>query len=326
MKKLSLLSLLAAIGSIQAQDARFTQFFASPLYLNPALAGSGNNIGEYQGGRIGMNYRNQWSRLMTPYNTVSLYYDQNLSETLGSIGAIITEDIAGEGNFQTLNASAVYSYTTPFGYSGWAGRYGIQLGYQNSSVDFMKLRFQDQIDPTIGVTQPTNEIFGANSKGYLNTSVGAVFYNEAFYVGGSMHNITEPTYTFYSGTDNAVPRRITGMIGGKLDLNNGSYLLPGVVYQQQGNFTDLNAGFQLSTEKFSMGTYYRRSMMYEGHADALSFLIGITNDMFSFGYTYDMTVSALKQDMPISSEISLRFFFDSPRFHGMGEDVVFPMF
>lgn len=328
MKKLliSSLCLLTIFSPSRAQDARFSQFFASPLYLNPALAGSANNPGEYQGGRIGLNYRNQWSKLMVPFTTMSLYYDQNISQTLGSIGAIITEDIAGEGNFQTLNASAVYSYTTPFGYSGWAGRYGLQLGYQNSSVDFMKLRFQDQIDPTVGVVQPTSEIFGANAKGYFNSAVGAIFYNEALYFGGSMHNITEPTYTFYSDNQNIIPRRITAMAGAKIELNNGSYLLPSAVYMKQANFTDFNAGIQLSNEQFTMGTYYRRSMMYQGHADAISLTVGINRDMFAFGYTYDMTVSDLKQNMPISNEISLRFYFDSPMFHGAGEDVVFPMF
>lgn len=317
---------LICIGSLNAQDARFSQYFAAPIYLNPALAGSANNPNENKGGRVGLNYRNQWSKLMTPYNTVSLYYDQNLSQTLGSIGAIITQDVAGEGNFQTLNTSAVYSYTTPFGYSGWAGRYGLQAGFQNSSVDFMKLRFQDQIDPTAGAIQPTSEVFGANAKGYFNTAVGAVFYNEGVYLGGSIHNITEPTYTLYSATSNAIPRRYTVMAGGKVDLNNGSHLLPGAVYQKQGNFTDFNLGFQLAANQFSMGTYYRRSMMYQGHADAVSLMIGITKDMFAFGYTYDMTISDLKQNTPISSEISLRFFFDSPRYYGAGEDVVFPMF
>ena len=37
-----------------AQDIQFSQYYAAPLYLNPALAGI-NQIG-----RAGINYRNQW--------------------------------------------------------------------------------------------------------------------------------------------------------------------------------------------------------------------------------------------------------------------------
>jgi len=39
---------------IQAQDPTFTQFYANPVYLNPALAGSSGCP------RIALNYRNEW--------------------------------------------------------------------------------------------------------------------------------------------------------------------------------------------------------------------------------------------------------------------------
>ena len=40
--------------STKAQDATFSQFYANPTYLNPALAGSGICP------RVSLNYRNQW--------------------------------------------------------------------------------------------------------------------------------------------------------------------------------------------------------------------------------------------------------------------------
>ena len=56
MKKIFLSLLLASIiFSVKAQDPAFSQFFASPLTLNPALTGKFN--GDV---RVAGNYRDQW--------------------------------------------------------------------------------------------------------------------------------------------------------------------------------------------------------------------------------------------------------------------------
>jgi len=55
---LTLTLILAAISysnDLKAQDPHFSQFYAAPLYLNPALAGT--SAGNY---RVGVNYRDQW--------------------------------------------------------------------------------------------------------------------------------------------------------------------------------------------------------------------------------------------------------------------------
>ena len=92
---------------VNAQDLHFSQFMNSPLTTNPA------NTGFIPGGdyRIGMNYRNQWSSIMSiPYKTFSAFGDaqvmRNRFET-GWIGAggTILRDVAGSGN---LTSTKVY--------------------------------------------------------------------------------------------------------------------------------------------------------------------------------------------------------------------------
>src|ERR1044072_8988636 len=63
---------LFLVPSAFAQDLHFSQFMNSPLLTNPANTGF-IPAADY---RLGMNYRNQWSSIMTvPYKTMSAYGD-----------------------------------------------------------------------------------------------------------------------------------------------------------------------------------------------------------------------------------------------------------
>ena len=61
----TVITVCALIVSVSAQDAYFTQFYANPLELNPALTGAVE--GTY---RVSLSYRDQWSGLVdNPYKT-----------------------------------------------------------------------------------------------------------------------------------------------------------------------------------------------------------------------------------------------------------------
>ena len=90
--------------TILAQDPTFTQFYANPIYLNPAFAGSNNCP------RFAMNYRNEWPNLSGNYVTTSASYDQYVKNISGGIGVLITNDQQGKGTIQTSMLGLVYSY------------------------------------------------------------------------------------------------------------------------------------------------------------------------------------------------------------------------
>ena len=108
MKKiLFLLSLLILIGfknEVKAQDPAFSQFFANPLYLNPAMAGSANCP------RLSLNHRNQWPSLKGAYLTTSFSYDKGVELLHGGIGLQVLNDMQGEGALSNTQISAIYSY------------------------------------------------------------------------------------------------------------------------------------------------------------------------------------------------------------------------
>src|SRR5678815_5617643 len=83
---LLLLLMPQACVNVSAQDPQFSQFYAAPLYLNPAFAGSTNQ------GRAGVNYRNQWPAIDANFTTLSAFADFYLEDYNSGVGAILTRD------------------------------------------------------------------------------------------------------------------------------------------------------------------------------------------------------------------------------------------
>src|ERR671911_625777 len=81
--------ILVVNGVVTAQDPQFSQFYAAPLYLNPALAGATGQA------RAGMNYRNQWPAIEANFTTVSAYFDYFIEDYNSAVGIIINNDTEG---------------------------------------------------------------------------------------------------------------------------------------------------------------------------------------------------------------------------------------
>ena len=71
MRKYLLLAFIVAISGVaKAQDPHFSQFFASPLTLNPAFTG------KFDGSwRLAANHRDQWPSIPKAYVTTSASFD-----------------------------------------------------------------------------------------------------------------------------------------------------------------------------------------------------------------------------------------------------------
>ena len=105
--KITLILLFAVAGmqGVNAQDVGFSQFYANPLYLNPAFAGS------KVAPRIALSYRAQWPGLVSAFSTVSASYDQYINDMHGGIGAILLSDRQGDhGMLNTNMLAAMYSF------------------------------------------------------------------------------------------------------------------------------------------------------------------------------------------------------------------------
>ncbi|MCF8297206.1 MAG: type IX secretion system membrane protein PorP/SprF [Saprospiraceae bacterium] len=303
------ITLLIGADLAKAQDPHFSQFYANPLYLNPAFAGSAVCP------RLIMNYRNQWPAISGAYVTYNAGFDMRFDALHGGLGILATADKAGEGVLSTNNISLLYSYhMTP------TRSFNINVGFQGTyfqkSIDVTKLTFGSQIDPRWGFVKEPPTLPNMSASG-VDFQTGIIGYSEKFYIGFASHHLVEPDEGLVSYS--MLPRKYTFHTGGIIPLTkNGKkrlrdedpVLSPNLVFQQQGEFHQLNYGLYVNKMPMIAGLWYRH--FFEG-SDAVIVLVGFQYDKFKFGYSYDITVSKLASASGGSHEFSFALMFNCPQ-------------
>src|SRR5690606_16491476 len=193
---------LVVCTNVQGQDPQFTQFYANPLYLNPAFAGTARCP------RVVLNYRNQWPALTGTFVTTSASYDQHVDGVMGGLGLLVTNDQAGKGTLNTTTVSGIYSYQQAISRK-FSLKVGFQATYFQKSLDWSKLTFGDQIDPRRGFIYNTQDVPRGGSVGNADFSAGVLGYSDVFFVGFAAHHLTQPNESLIVGTSK-LPMKITG--------------------------------------------------------------------------------------------------------------------
>lgn len=300
---LPLLLLSAFFNDLKAQDPQFTQFYANPIYLNPAFAGTARCP------RICMNYRNQWPNISGPtYVTYSAAFDMHVDALAGGIGALVTTDDQGNGTLKTTNFSLMYSYQAVINRE-FSLKFGLQATYLQKTLDKTKLNFGDMIDARRGFVWNTAETVPSVSKKNVDFSAGVLGYSKNYFFGVAAHHINQPDEGLLGFSK--LPIKVTGHVGAMIAIGgrgSNTFLSPGVLYQGQQKFQQLNLGLQYvkGTDNggaFVCGLWYRNS-------DAIIAVVGIQNRNFKFGYSYDVTISKLAGNTAGSHEISLQIQFE----------------
>ncbi len=287
-----------------AQDPDFSQFYANPVYTNPAAAGAG------WGGRTVVSYRNQWPSLPGTFVTFTTAYDQYLRALRGGIGVIYIHDQAGSGLLRTSSISGAYAYEQKLG-KKLSLRAGIQASFIQKSLDLEKLTFSDMIEPRTGFKFPSVPI-AEPTKSFANFAAGLILNSERFYAGFAIHNITEPNQSFFNSTapGNELPRRYTlhggGIIplDGKKDklLSERTTLNPNMMVLKQNEFNQANISVYLNKSFITTGLGCR---LTTENPDAVIGVLGFRiKKKFTIAYSYDRTISDAKTAATGSHEIS----------------------
>lgn len=310
---------LILVQTVSGQDPQFTQFYAAPMYHNPAFTGSG------YAPRVMMNYRNQWPSLNANFVTSLFTLDHYLERVNSGIGISLLSDKQGY-NLTNTEVRLLYSYELRIDRDN-ALRFGLNGGYSFRGINTGGLIFGDQLDNNGQVTGPSTDPIlnrGTNAVNSLDVGAGILYFNPKYFIGASMNHLTEPQLTFFDNPTGAVPNLPRQLIvngGYNVDLSyliTDSYsdreftLTPTFLYKKQGAYSQLDLGAYVTYSPLTLGLQYRGIPLTKvfnnfPNQDAISGVIGVRYENFSFGYSYDLTVSGLGSRSGGSHEISIAY-------------------
>jgi len=304
---LTFLGLLFLALTSDAQDPMFTQYWTSPLYLNPGLAGSTIEP------RINFNSRMQWAKLPNAFTTYATSADVMVDDWSSAFGILAMTDKAGSADLRNTSISGTYASKIRIA-EGWVFSPAVTFGYASRSIDFDKLVFGDMI---IHNGPTTDDAIGhLGNQSYFDFSSGAVFYNKTFWAGFSGYHLNQPNYSLL-GEDAILPMRLSMHAGFRLPIKHATLsksklttIAPSFVYKKQGEFRQLDIGTNVIFDPVMVGLWYRGMPMsknYNGRSsqDAMVFILGLNLHYIEVGYSYDFTISDIGPQSGGSHEVSI---------------------
>jgi len=319
-KSLLFLLMVLTVGYSNAQDTQFSQFYAAPLFLNPAFAGSSEIT------RVGFNFRNQWPALDQSFVAFSAYADHFIESKNSGIGIIVNGTRESLANLQNLEVGLLYSYRLRLGQSSFL-HMGIQGSYAARSASFDEVVLSTQLDISKGVVLPGSggSLPDDRQRSFADFHSGLFYYNKKFWLGISGHHLTQPDVSYLEMDGDNLAIRYSAHGGVKFDLDPGSIndffnntqqertLSLAFNYKRQGLYDQLDFGMELFFDPIILGVWYRGFPTRIGlpNNEALIGLIGFSlQSGIDLGYSYDFTLSQLGwRNSGGAHEVSLRYSF-----------------
>jgi len=315
IKVFIIMSFLSAQISF-AQDSHISQYYASPIIVNPALTGMFE--GDY---RAHMHYRNQWKSLVNkPFTTTTLAYDQPYEKRYG-LGGYISNNRAGAGGLNFLNAVASAAYEITIDPKNIHNLMtGLQLGIIYKSVNVSNLWFDNQYNNATGTVDPTlssKENFIKTSVLLPEINIGVYYFYDnpekdyKPYLGFSGFHMTQPKESFL-GYENKLPMRFVAYGGSMINIDENLSINPNFLYMKQAKNSEVQFGaigyyhFDDSNIKYFFGPYYRNK-------DAFMIHTGVIYNEYIFRISYDVNVSPLSAITKGRGGIEISFTYTKER-------------
>ncbi|WP_164510808.1 PorP/SprF family type IX secretion system membrane protein [Nonlabens xiamenensis] len=295
MKKLLALGLFLSMSAVSVvhaqQDPQYTQYMYNQNVINPAYAGTQENL------RVTALYRQQWSGITGAPETITLSGSTPLGDRVGLGLSVIADNIGPVGE---TNVYGDFSYKLQVG-DATTLALGLKAGATFFDVDLN----------TVQTTVPGDPLFSEQlNETYLNVGAGAFLYGSNWYVGFSVPNMLNSTHLDEDGLEFGSETQHYFLTGGYVfDLSENVKLKPHALIK--GAF-DSPVSFDVNTnvlfnEKFELGVSYR----YE---DSFSGLIGMyVTDNIQVGYAYDRVISDISVVSNSSHEVFVSFGLAFPR-------------
>ena len=313
-----LIILLTISSYCYGQDPSFSQFFSSPLNINPALTANIN-----ADWRLISNLRDQWIGPASPYMTGSISFDRKIMQdkvagveegNVMGVGGMLMFDHAMGGVAKSMWASLDFSYQIKLIDAEVKHKLGIGFGaiYGRRTVDFSRLDFEEQFTGYgFNTNLPTGEAALSNMKPYISASAGLTYSISSeqsnLDFGVAAFHFNKPKQTFLENENQILAIRKVGHANFETFLNERTVLnLNGIYqFQDQAKYFSVGGafGYYLQDENQSLlnvGVWYWSK-------NAIVPYVGVSYKDMQFGVSYDLTVSKLNQATrkPNTFEVSI---------------------
>lgn len=296
-----------------SQDPQFSQFYAAPLYLCPSFAGTSP-----QKTRVALSYRNQWPEIPRAYTSYSFSFDHYISNIKSGIGFLFLRDQAGPGRLATTNIGGIYSFDINLN-DDIHVRPGAHFLYTYRSINFSELIFYDQVKynlPSSAFVYPDIQ-----KRGDVDFSLSTLAYREKQWLGVTIDHLLKPNQSFFG--DEAINPMKYSVFGGTRVLVKQRLLVKqqedvsfAFLYKQQALYKQFDVGAYYFKTPMVFGIWYRGIPFFKGKekdnvntrfngSDAAVFLVGYRLEGISLGYSYDITISKLRNKTGGAHEVTL---------------------
>ncbi len=295
---IALLLQMGAVSKLSAQiDPHFSQYYAYPIYLNPALTGVIN--GDL---RVSGNFKNQYANINNAYQTGAVSVDYRPTDKLG-IGFNVLNQAAGDIGYNYFASYATLGYAVAISNDGYKKvSFGINAGIINRSFDATRAQFGSQFNPASGFdpSMPSNENF-LNTNGTVFDAGAGIFYYDGdplkggnLFAGFSASHLSRSKDPFaMGGIPSKIPVRYTAHAGVRIKASESFDVIPHAIYMRQqkaeekavGAYTEL----KLPDDKgLIIGGMYR-------FKDAAVANVGYHMNSLIIGASYDFNTSSLNR-------------------------------
>jgi len=290
----------------QAQDIHFSQFYAAPLFVNPAMTGI------FDGKvRISNDYRSQWGSVGSGYSTFHISADLPINKSrfknnYFGAGLMVYQDKSGDAKYTQTIIEGALSYTLSVDEGDDYIAIGFRGGLDSRQNDFSLSSWDsqwngDKYDPLL----PSGENFQLQQRTYFDFTAGLMWYYipdgyNTICAGGSLSHITQPDLAFYNYTQDKLYSRYSGHASAEIDVSryHSFWIAPKIFAQFQGNYQNIMIGsFVKSKMQFkSKYTNYQKDIFLNFGAwyrlgDAFVAATRIDYHEFGLGVSYDFTTS-----------------------------------
>lgn len=317
MKKLGIFiaSYLTCITAMAQVDAHFSQYYAHPLSLNPAMTGA------FRGSiRATAIYRSQWGSITNPFATSGISVDVVTDKNL-NIGASVLHQTAGDAGYRYINASFSLAYSgVRFGADGNQQLIvAMQAGFLSRRFDASKFQFGDQWNPVTGFDPftPSADFLNKTSGSSFDAGAGIAWLDRTEdknvnpFAGFSVTHLTKPQDPFIAGSRAFLPMRFAFHGGAQIVVSDNATVTPNVLYMRQGTADEkmIGAAASLAVNEATdllFGVNYRLQ-------DAIAPFAGVRYENFTLGVSYDNNLSNLGKIAGSTNSFEISLSFTAPK-------------